>query len=366
MLSLLSSPTLLMPGSAAASAARGRACSVRAAASASDSLRPGASLAPAAGLAESSFLTLPMRSLIIEATSLASAYSRRMTSTMISGAVSTSSTSMILSKKAMFSGRVMMISRLVRSSATICTLPRITPRSASATSVSMIVLASGSGVAVRAGGRMTPGTGGGAGRLRRWMPGAPETLASGALLACCWAFCDSAMISSRRFLMSAALAWMMGRMLVSSRLISGWSMYLRISIMRLTLSTVSVMRMLLVRSKIWICPSLRLKPSMALRASSSEMLLRTTIWLTILPSSVCCPAAGSSNSVLAPCLRMSLAGSTFMNFSPTGCRAIPFMTRAVSMAWRYSSSVSSDWLRSVMVALGTSGAISSVRPVTSA
>ena len=153
---------------------------------------------------------LLMRSLMREATSAATAYLRRMTSTRNSGAVGMSISSMILSMKSMFSGRVMMMSRLVRGSGTMATLPRRTPRRASSMieeAISLAGVARSSSRSRRLEPRMvTPG-----GSWRRSTPGGPlsrgwATVPDLLFLLLPLSSCILAMRSSMRALTSSALA----------------------------------------------------------------------------------------------------------------------------------------------------------------
>ena len=198
MFSLSSWPkrVLASPPAAGALDSAARAAAAGAAAAGSPSRR-------AVGRASlSEAFLLPMSSLRSAAASLATACSRRWTSTTTSGAVGMSSCSMTLLKKTMFSGRVMMMSRLVRSSAMMLTLPRMMPRWASATRASKVSAPLLAGSGSRRPGRVTPG-----GRVRRSVPGAPVERSWGMedFLPLC-SSCALLTISSMRALMSVALA----------------------------------------------------------------------------------------------------------------------------------------------------------------
>ena len=195
---------------------------VRAGAGASD-LSPSSRRAP--GRASSSeFLRLLIQSFRSVATSLATACSRRITSARLSGEVGMSSSEIILSKKTMFSGRVRRKSRFVRSSATIVTLPRMMPRAASSSVEAIVSVVGAAGAGASSPRRLRNVTPWGSGR--RSTPGAPVVrswIAVFCLAEDCSSPCAALTSSSRRDLMSEALAFWMWRTMTSSSVIAGRS-----------------------------------------------------------------------------------------------------------------------------------------------
>ena len=140
--------------------------------------------------------------------------------------------------------------------------------------------------------------------------------------------------------------------------------------MRATLSAESVIMIELLRSSVWICEPWRMRPLMTGCASATPMCLSSTTCVTNEPGragAAFVPPSSGRTSVSVERTK-SVNGSTRRNFSPSGSSAMPLKLSAVSIALRYSSSVSglSGVERSVMLTCGTLGSLMIVRPVRSA
>ena len=138
-----------------------------------------------------------------------------------------------------------------------------------------------------------------------------------------------------------------------------------ISSMRLMFCSVSVTRILFVRSKTMRRPAFDLKPSSTFCASSAVMFVNGIIIETTLPLS---PSfVSESMRIGMPSLRTSLRGRARIKLSLYGSRWMPFISRTVSIASRYSSreSFCPCLDLSVIVAVGHAGSLRIVLPTSS-